>query len=172
MAISGFVKEWWGHKVIYGPSNRLFSDLRLRHYHGLLQEGSGKFSSRTGLSIPCPGKVWIGDDVGFNEFVILNACDGGEIRIGDHSLIGPFVLMRAADHIFTDQKTRINLQGHHAGHIHIGEDCWVGGHVMITRDVTIGEGSVIGGGSVVTHDIPPFSVAVGNPAHVIKSREG
>ena len=124
----------------------------------------------TGLSIPCPGNVWIGHDVSLNEFVILNACNDGEIRIGDHSLIGPFVLMRAADHVFDDIQTRINLQGHRAGSIVLEEDCWIGGHVTITRNVTIGKGSVIGANSVVTKDIPPYSVAVGNPARVIKSR--
>jgi len=172
MSISGFAQEWWGHKVVYGPSNRFFSDLRFRFYSTRLLEGSGRFSSRTGLSIPCPENVWIGDDVGFNEFVILNACNGGEIRIGNHSLVGPFVLMRAADHAYADRAVRINRQGHHAGRIILEEDCWIGGHVAITRDVTIGKGSIIGAGSVVTTDIPPFSVAVGNPARVVKSREG
>jgi len=166
-----FIREWWAHKVIYGPSNRFFSNLRFRYYHPRLMEGSGMFSSLTGLSIPCPGRVWIGEDVSLNEFVILNACNGGEIRIRHHTLIGPFVLMRAADHVYVDKNTRINLQGHKGGRILVGEDCWIGGHVTITRDVEIGNGSIIGANSVVTKDIPPFSVAVGNPARVIKSRE-
>lgn len=172
MTFRGFLKEWYGHAIMYGPSNRFFSGLRWRHYHGRLIKGSGNFSSLTGLSIPCPEGVFIGDNVHFNEFVILNACNGGEIRVGDHCLIGPFVLMRAADHEFSNPETRINLQGHRAGRIILENDCWIGGHSTITRDVTIGRGSVVGANSVVTRDIPPMSVAAGNPARVIRSRGG
>ena len=171
MSLRGFLGEYYAHKVIHGPSNRFFSDLRWRHYRGRLAEGSGRFTSLTGLFIPCPARVCIGEDVSFNEFVLLDACDGGEISIGDHCLIGPFVLMRSADHEFRDPGTRINLQGHRGGRIVLGEDCWIGGHATITRDVTIGKGSVIGANSVVTRDIPPFSVAAGNPARVIGSRD-
>jgi acetyltransferase-like isoleucine patch superfamily enzyme len=54
----------------------------------------------------------------------------------------------------------------------IEDDCWLGDGVKVLDGVTIGRGSVIGAGAVVTKDIPPFSVAVGVPARVIKSRDG
>ena len=172
MTLRGFLGECYAHRVIYGPSNRFFSDLRWKHYRGRLREGSRRFASLTGLSIPCPARVRIGEDVSFNEFVLIDACDGGEITIGHHCLIGPFVLLRSADHEFRDPVTRINLQGHRGGRVVLEEDCWIGGHTTITRDVTIGKGSVIGANSVVTRDIPPFSVAAGNPARVIGARDG
>jgi maltose O-acetyltransferase len=50
----------------------------------------------------------------------------------------------------------------------IGEHCWIGGHVTICPGVTIGDRSVIGAGAVVTKDIPPDTLAVGNPARVVK----
>ena len=56
------------------------------------------------------------------------------------------------------------------GDIHIGSDVWIGYGSIILSGVTIGDGAVIGAGSVVTKNIPPYAVAVGNPAHVIKSR--
>ena len=53
------------------------------------------------------------------------------------------------------------------GHpVEIGNDCWIGGNVVILPGVTIGEGSTIGAASVVTRDVPPFSVAVGSPCKV------
>lgn len=56
------------------------------------------------------------------------------------------------------------------GHpVRIGDDVWIGGNVVILPGVTIGEGCTIGAGSVVTKDIPPFSVAVGNPCTVRKT---
>ena len=57
------------------------------------------------------------------------------------------------------------------GGIIIEDDCWLGSHVTVTKGVRIGKGSVIGANSVVTKDIPPYSVAVGTPAKVIKKRE-
>ncbi len=56
------------------------------------------------------------------------------------------------------------------GDIILGDDVWVGINVIICSGITIGQGAVIGAGSVVTKDIPPYSIAVGNPAKVIKKR--
>jgi maltose O-acetyltransferase len=50
----------------------------------------------------------------------------------------------------------------------IGDDCWIGGNTVICPGVTIGDGCTIGAGSVVTKEIPPHSLAVGNPARVIR----
>jgi len=52
----------------------------------------------------------------------------------------------------------------------IGSDVWIGANVIIKAGVTIGDGCFIGAGSVVTKDIPPFSVAAGNPCRVIRPR--
>ena len=53
----------------------------------------------------------------------------------------------------------------------IEDDCWLGGGVIVLAGVTIGKGSVIGAGSIVTKDIPPYSVAVGNPCKVMRTIE-
>ena len=65
----------------------------------------------------------------------------------------------------------INEQGHSPGVILIEEDVWLGSHVTVLPNVTIGKSSIIGSGSVVTKDIPPFSIAAGVPAKVIKNRK-
>lgn len=131
---------------------------------------AGRFTSMAGLKIYSPEMVSIGDGVSLNTGVVINASDGGLIEIGNDVLIGPYCVLRAANHVFSDPSKPIRMQGHAAGRIVIEDDCWLGSHVVVTSNVTIGKGSVIGAHSVVTHDIPPYSVAMGVPAVVKKIR--
>lgn len=170
MMIISFFLECAEHWIMNGPSNKIFSELRWKFYRSRLKKGSGYFSSLTGLSIPCPESVFIGNNVSINHSVSINACLGGSIIIGDNCMIGPYVLFRSADHRFNDAELPIRSQGHTRGDIIIEEDCWIAAHVTVTANVKIGKGSVVGANSVVTHDIPPYSIAAGVPARVIKSR--
>ena len=89
------------------------------------------------------------------------------IRIGRHTLIGPKVQLLTALHPFDAAQRRTGLE---AGRpITVGDDCWLGGGVIVCPGVAIGDRSVIGAGAVVTRDIPADSVAVGNPARVIRT---
>lgn len=94
----------------------------------------------------------------------------GRITIGNYVRIAPMVMMIAADHIFADPGRPIHSQGLHQAPIIIEDDVWIAGRVSVVAGVTIGRGSVIGAGAVVTHDIPPYSVAVGVPARVVRNR--
>jgi len=116
-------------------------------------------------------RLAIGDGVSLNSFVMLNTGCGGTIDIGDNVIIGPMSVIRAANHKFDDPNVPIRAQGHRGGHIKIEDDVWLGAHVIVLPNVTVGRSSVVGAGSVVTKDIPPYSVAVGNPAKVIRSRK-
>lgn len=89
------------------------------------------------------------------------------VRIGARVLFGPFVSIFAATHETGVQSRRDGVE--YAMPVVIGDDCWVGGNTTIMPGVTIGRGCTIGAGSVVTRDIPDFSVAVGSPARVVKS---
>ena len=115
------------------------------------------------------GKLIIGKRGSFNHNIHFGAAFG-EIRIGDNVLIGPNVVIRAADHVFEDPTTPIMDQGHSSGKITIGNDVWLAANVVITSGVTIGDGVVVGAGSVVTEDLPEMSVCVGVPAKPIKKR--
>ena len=116
------------------------------------------------------GNIEIGDNLNMNYNACLNAADGGKILIGNNVLIAQNVVIRASNHNFDNLFQLINSQGHKAGEIVIGDDCWIGANVVIVPGVIIGEKSVIGAGSVVTKNIPAFSVVGGVPAKVIKKR--
>ncbi|MFH2124852.1 MAG: acyltransferase [Pseudomonadota bacterium] len=92
------------------------------------------------------------------------------IEIGDDVMVAENVSIRDTDHNFSDITRRIRLQRVTTSPIKIGNDVWIGYGAVITKGVVIGDGCVIGANSVVTRDIPPYSVAVGVPARVIKQR--
>ena len=117
------------------------------------------------------GPVTIGEDCTVQIYSVIVAVRGGPITIGNDVHIAPHVMMIAAHHKFVDTDIPIGKQGIEAAPITIEDDVWVAGRVMITAGVRIGRGSVIGAGAVVTKDIPPWSVAVGVPARVIRTRK-
>lgn len=134
---------------------------------------------RPGAYADACSKISIGNDVVIRPGTFLFADPtegGGEIIIEDKVLIGPGVHLYANNHEFSDPSRAIYDQGYPAptklDSIILKKGCWVGAGVIILPSVTIGENAVIGAGSVVTKNIPPFAVAVGNPAKVIKYVRG
>ncbi|MCF2488792.1 DapH/DapD/GlmU-related protein [Dyadobacter sp. CY347] len=127
----------------------------------------------------------IGDNSMIEDFTTVN--NGvGEVRIGNNSLIGlgnviigPItvgnnvilaqnIVASGLNHNYSDIGQPIHQQGVSVAPIVIEDDCWIGANTVITAGVTIGKHCVIAAGAVVTKNIPPYSVAVGNPARVIK----
>ena len=113
-----------------------------------------------------------GDGIKLGEHVFVNAnctfLDGGYITIGAHTLVGPCVQIYTPHHPMDYLERRGSKE--YAYPVTIGEDCWIGGGAIICPGVTIGNRCVIGAGSVVTKDIPDDSVAVGNPARVVRKQ--
>jgi acetyltransferase-like isoleucine patch superfamily enzyme len=111
--------------------------------------------------------------LGKNVFINYNAVflDTCPIAIGSRTLVGPNVSFYAGTHPL-DPVVRNGTQGPELGkEIQIGEDCWIGGNVIILPGVTLGRGAVVGAGSVVTKNVPAFTVVAGNPARVIRKVE-
>ena len=113
-------------------------------------------------------------DYGYNTYIgdhfysnhNLTVLDTGRITIGDHVFIGPNVGIYAPAHPLDIETRNAGLES--AADITIGNNVWIGGSVCILPGVHIGSGAVIGAGSVVTRDIPPNVVAVGNPCVPIR----
>ena len=96
-----------------------------------------------------------------------------KINVGSNVLFGKFVTVTDNSHGNSTEKdlslNPIDRMLQSKGPVIIGNNVWIGDKVTILPNVSIGDSSVIGSNSVVVHDIPPFSIAVGNPAKVIKT---
>lgn len=133
----------------------------------LLNPASGK------CTIKAPAIIEFGQNTTIGENVFINfgltILDIAPVSIGARSMFGPNCQLYAAGHPVNDWEMRSG--GWENGKpINIGEDVWLGGNVTVVGGVSIGDRCVIGAGSVVTKDIPADSIAVGNPARVIKKR--
>jgi acetyltransferase-like isoleucine patch superfamily enzyme len=93
----------------------------------------------------------------------------GSIRIGAGTHISERVSIRDHDHRFSDTGRRIAEQGYEIAPINIGEDCWIGCNAVVLKGVSIGRHTVVGASSVVTQDLPPFCVAAGVPARILRT---
>lgn len=109
--------------------------------------------------------IILGENVFMNYDCIM--LDGGYIRIGKHTLIGPHCQFYTPQHPMDYVERREEKET--AYPITIGEDCWLGGNVVVCPGVTIGNRCIIAAGSVVTKDIPDDSLAAGIPAVVKRS---
>jgi acetyltransferase-like isoleucine patch superfamily enzyme len=113
------------------------------------------------------GRIVLGDDIRINRGCTLVSY--AEVVIGDFAIIGEYVTIRDANHgMKADEPMR--YQAHDSAPVTIGRDVWIGRGSCVLPGVTIGEGAVIGANSVVSRDVPAFSVAAGAPAAVIRKR--
>jgi maltose O-acetyltransferase len=107
--------------------------------------------------------------IGRNAFINYNCVflDCAAIDIGDDLQMGPAVQLYAAFHPLDRQTRAAGLE--YARPIRIGDGVWIGGAAIVLAGVTIGDGRVIGAGSLVRHDVPAGVVAAGNPARIIRA---
>lgn len=109
----------------------------------------------------------IGDNSGIGE----NCRFYGKVIIGNDVMIGPECMIFTTNHEYRDRNTIMRLQGPMTEKpVVIGNDVWIGARVIILPGVIVEEGAVIGAGSVVTKNVPAYSVVGGNPAVLLKSR--
>lgn len=112
--------------------------------------------------------IELGDRVKFNSGCWVNGFGG--LVLEDDANVGPRTLIHTANHITSSRDLPMAHQGWDSKPVRIGRDAWIGMGCIILPGVSIGEGAIVGAGSLVTKDVPPFGVAVGSPARVIKYR--
>lgn len=141
-----------------------------------LHEGRLEIGSQAllepGVWLTAPGSARI--RIGSGTFLNLGAmiASSGLVEIGDHCMLANGCFITDASHRFDDPSKPVPWQGFTSkGPTKVGDNVWCGAHVAITSGVTVGERSVIGANSVVTADIPAYSVAAGAPARVLRQVE-
>jgi acetyltransferase-like isoleucine patch superfamily enzyme len=120
------------------------------------------------ITAPAPGRVRIGEGTFLNLGVMVAAV--GLVEIGSHCMLANGCFVTDGNHRFDDPGKPVPWQGFSTkGPTRIGDNVWLGANVVVTSGVTIGERCVVGANSVVTQDIPPFSIAAGAPAKVLRA---
>ncbi len=110
------------------------------------------------------GRVLIGNRtrIGISCVVI------GPVTIGDDVMLAQNIVMSGLNHPYEDVSIPISKQKVTTKEIKVEDEVWIGSNAVITAGVTIGKHSVVAAGSVVTKDVPAYSVVVGNPARIIR----
>ena len=124
----------------------------------------------TGVRIVHAYGLTVGDKVNINHGTYIDGRGG--VEIGDFVLMGPGVKIITSNHQIDHISGPITDQPCQLKEVKIEEDVWLGAGAIVLPGVTIGRGGVVAAGSVVTEDIPPFSIVGGAPAREIRKRRG
>jgi len=110
-------------------------------------------------------------EIGDRSGIGVDSWIRADLVIGNDVMMGPQALIYGRYHKHERTDIPMNEQGmEDSKPITIEDDVWIGGRVTILRNVTIGKGSIVAAGSIVTKDVKPYSIVAGNPAKIIKSR--
>ena len=111
--------------------------------------------------------IWIGRNTYLGEYYLIRGQGG--VHIGDSVLLAPRVQVLAVNHLFARPAQPVIQQGISAQGIIVEDGAWVGAGAILLDGVRIGRGAVVGAGAVVTHDVPPRTLALGVPAKVARA---
>jgi serine acetyltransferase len=134
---------------------------------GCITLGKGAALDRgvTLLATNDEARIRIGESSYINRYTMLDASE--RIEIGAQAMIGPFCYITDHDHSFGDGLAPGETPLVSAATV-IGKRCWLGARVTVLKGVTIGDGTVVGAGSLVTKPLPPGVLALGSPARVVR----
>jgi len=164
--VAAFSDLMYKDHIFYFVLNLLPPKMRMRMLRQRMG-GLGNFCIiNPGVYMAPLSKIFVGDDVWIAPGTRIFANGNAPVTIESHVLVGPGVLITTVNH---DHRTR-NLDSI-SSPITIRSESWIGGHAVLLPGVTIGPGSVVAAGAVVTRDAPPYTIVGGVPARVIKRRE-
>ncbi len=155
------------HKILerYNALSTAEHDKRL----GLLRQFMGHIGEGTIVVAPFHCDYGVNISIGQGCFINYDCVflDSASILLGNHVFVGPQVGIYTPIHPI--DATLRSLGREMANPVVIGDNVWIGGHATICPGVSIGDDAVIGAGSVVTSNIPPHNIAVGNPCHILRA---
>jgi acetyltransferase-like isoleucine patch superfamily enzyme len=135
----------------------------------------GLFTHLEGFCFIYPG-AWLSHAYGIGAGTNLNVNAGafldgrGGLEIGANVLIGPNAVVLSSAHESRDPVLPLAFQGQRLTPTRIGDDVWIGANAVVTPGVTLGRGTIVGAGAVVTHDSAPYTILAGVPARPIGER--
>lgn len=143
-----------------------FERIRAKLVRGYIDECGKNINIQRHAQIARRVKIGNYSGIGANSLI------QGNVSIGNHVMMGPETYIYTQNHAFSRTDIPMDQQGFLPEKpVTIEDDVWIGARVTILPGVIIKRGSVIGAGSVVTKDVPEFSVAAGNPARIVKNRK-
>lgn len=160
-----YILNWWRFEK-FGTRGSIEPRVRFLGNPSLIF--GDRVTLRRGVVIAGNGTLRIGARTTINEDVII-ACSEN-IEIGSNCMIAPRVYILDVDHEFESREIPIANQGYRTSPVLIGNDVWIGAYSVILRGVRIGRGSIVGAQSVVTRDVPEYSIVGGIPARMIRER--
>jgi acetyltransferase-like isoleucine patch superfamily enzyme len=155
--------------ISIGRNSQIHAYSSIEATKGVVEIGEKVILNRYVFIIGNKGMVKIGNGTEINNFTRVDGVGG--VVIGNNVLIGPKVEIISYQHNYENKNLLIKEQGSVKKKIMIEDDVWIGANSVVMAGITIGKGAVIGAGSVVTKNVEPYSVVVGNPAKQIKERE-
>jgi len=144
--------------------------LRQRYWAAMGVEAGSDVRFSDHVKVVGPANLRIGRGTKIVNRVILDARGG--LTIGEVTQIGFESVVLTSTHRFEDLDRPILEQGMESEAVQIGSDVWIGARVIILPGVTIGDHAIVGVGSIVTRDIPERAIVAGNPADLIRYRDG
>jgi maltose O-acetyltransferase len=163
--------DWPLHFVLVAlnwlPDNVVILRLRGRLARPFFASCGRQTGIAKNVSFHNPSEIRIGDSVYFAHGSVVIANSG--VTIGDEVMLGPYSVLASGNHTMLDGSYRFGAPA--LAPIVIGRGSWIGAHVTITAGSTIGEGVAVAAGAVVHGAIPPFTVAGGVPARVLKDAD-
>ncbi len=151
-------------------NNRFETGLRIEYPKNVSISSNSFFGLNCKIYACESSIIEIGKNASFNSNVMINGRGIGKILIGKNVLIGPNVVIRSNNHNYEDPNIPIINQGMSKGEIIVKDNVWISSNCVILPNCTIGEGSIVAAGAVVTKDIEPYSIVGGIPAKKIGIR--
>lgn len=106
--------------------------------------------------------------IGSNNLIGMSNTLIGPLKLGDNIITAQHVVMSGLNHGYEDIHISIKDQPCTTAQITVEDDCWIGANVVITAGITIGKHAIVAAGSVVTKNVPPYTIVAGNPAKALK----